>query len=341
MKAEKLPSGSYRVRISVGKDAAGHYRYKSFTDRDKKAAMKKAAEYQDRHREYIDSMTIGDAVDAFLTSHAPVLSPGTVRGYTSLAKMLKDCHGSIWNAQAHGLSRSSMQKFVNSLTKNGLSPKTIRNYTGLIGAALKAQDITMPSISVPRRSKPEYHIPDQSDVKRLAEAAAGTEMEIPLTLAVLGLRRGEICALQFSDLDGNVLHIRRSVVYDENGILQEKAPKTVSSDRFVQIPAQTAEMIRQQGYVTELTPRQLSRRFVRLLERADVDPFRFHDLRHFFVSYCHTILKLSDAQIQSLGGWSTSHVMNEYYRQTMNQEQAAMLVANKVAGFIPSRGVVS
>lgn len=334
MRTRKLSSGSWQVTVPIGKDKAGKYRYKSFTDKDKKTAIRKAADYQDQHREYVESVTVGDAVTAFLASQDGILSPGTIRGYTSLAKMLKTRYEKIWNAQAHGLSRTTYQKFVNELNITGLTPKTIRNYTGLIGAALKAQDITPSSVSIPRRSKPEYHIPTEKDVRRLAEAAAGTEMEVPLTLAVLGLRRGEICALHVSDLSGNVLHIRRAVVYDADGQLQTKDPKTLSSDRFVQIPAQTADKIRRQGFVTELSPRQLSRRFVRLMRTAEVQTFRFHDLRHFFVSYCHTVLKLSDAQIQALGGWSTSHVMTEYYRQTMNEKQAAMLVANKVAKIV-------
>ena len=334
MRTRKLPSGAWQVTVPIGKDKAGRYRYKSFTDKDKKTAVRKAADYQDQHREFAESVTVGDAITSFLASQDGILSPGTIRGYTSLAKMLKTRYGRIWSTQAHGLSRTAYQKFVNELNAAGLTPKTIRNYTGLISAALKAQDITPPTVSIPRRSKPEYHIPTENDVKRLAEAAAGTEMEIPLTLAVLGLRRGEICALRVSDLSGNVLHIRRAVVYDADGLLQTKDPKTLSSDRFVQIPAQTAEKIRRQGFVTELSPRQLSRRFVRLMRTAKVQTFRFHDLRHFFVSYCHTVLKLSDAQIQALGGWSTSHVMTEYYRQTMNEKQAAMLVANKVAQIV-------
>ena len=334
MRIRKLSSGNYQALLPIGKDSAGKYRYKSFTASDEKTAEKLARDYKVKHPKYVERITVGACVDAFLTLHEAVLSPGTMRGYTSLAKMLKERYGRIWKAEAHDLTRNELQKMVNSMAAAGLTPKTIRNYIGLIGAALKQHDIPMPSVSVPRRSKPEYHIPTQEDVRKLAETAAGTEMEVPLALACIGLRRGEICALDIDDLTGNTFHIHRAVAYDADGILQWKDPKTPSSVRFVQIPPQTAETIRRQGYVTLLSPRQLSRRFVRLMQRAGVQPFRFHDLRHFFVSYCHTVLRLSDAQIQALGGWSTSHVMNEYYRQTMNQEQAAMLVANKIAYII-------
>jgi hypothetical protein len=33
--AKKLPSGNWRVRVCIGKDENGKYKYKSFTDKDK------------------------------------------------------------------------------------------------------------------------------------------------------------------------------------------------------------------------------------------------------------------------------------------------------------------
>lgn len=333
-KIERLPSGNYRVRIPW-KDQEGKKHRKSLTAPDRPTLRRMMAEYEiakDSARP--EDMTIADALDAFLASRASLLSPGTLRGYTSLAKMLKSRHAPLCAILCGHLRRSELQALVNRLKRDGASPKTIRNYTGLISAALKAYGFDTPPVTLPRRSKPEYHIPSEEDVQTLAAAASGTDMEIPLTLAVMGLRRGEICALRPEDIDGNVAHIRRAVVYDYDGNLIEKAPKTASSDRFVQIPDETARKIADQGFVTLLSPRQLSRRFTKLVRDSGITPFRFHDLRHFFVSYCHTILKLSDAQIQALGGWSTPHVMNNFYRQTMNQKQAAMLVANKISALI-------
>lgn len=44
-KAKKLPSGSWRVRVYDGKDAAGKNIYRSFTAATKKQAEFLAAEY--------------------------------------------------------------------------------------------------------------------------------------------------------------------------------------------------------------------------------------------------------------------------------------------------------
>ena len=332
-KIEKLKSGNYRIRLEVGKDSNGVRRRKSFTSSVRKELVELEKKYKTRTAAPVQ-MTISECLDGYLASRDGVVSPGTVRGYVSLIKMLKQRCPSFCSALADDLDRKQYQRLVNQLQSFGCSPKTMRNYTGFVGAALKFYDYAVPNVRLPQRVKPDYHIPDPADVRLLAAAAAGTDMEIILAMAVLGLRRSEICALVADDLDGNVLHIRRAAVYDQRGVLITKISKTYASDRFIQIPDVIARMIREQGFVTKLSPRQVSRRFVKLLRETGVAPFRFHDLRHFFVSYCHTVLRLSDAQIQALGGWSSPYVMTNYYRQTLNEKQAALLVANQVANLL-------
>lgn len=332
-KIEKLSSGHYRIRIVVGKYPNGKPRRKSFTSSSRSELVELNKKYKKRIAAPIQ-MTISECLDGFLASREGVVSPGTVRGYTSIVSTLKQRHASFCGLLADDLSRTEYQRLITQLQQAGCSPKTMRNYTGMIGSALKHFDYAVPSVRLPQRKKPDYHIPDPADIKRIAAAAPDYDMDVVIGLATLGLRRGEICALTLDDLDGCTLHINKAVVYDKDGQLISKSPKTYASDRYIQIPEAIAGKIREQGYVTILSPRQVSRRFVKLLRDTGVDTFRFHDLRHFFVSYCHTVLRLSDAQIQALGGWSSSYVMNNYYRQTMNEKQAAMLVANKMAALI-------
>jgi integrase len=46
---------------------------------------------------------------------------------------------------------------------------------------------------------------------------------------------------------------------------------------------------------------------------------RFHDLRHYFASYLHD-KGFSDAEIMSLGGWKTDHVMKRVYRHAIKDK---------------------
>ena len=51
-----------------------------------------------------------------------------------------------------------------------------------------------------------------------------------------GLRKGEIHALKWSDIDGSLLHVRRSILQRLSGGDRETAPKNKSSIRTLQIP---------------------------------------------------------------------------------------------------------
>lgn len=57
-------------------------------------------------------------------------------------------------------------------------------------------------------------------------------------------------------------------------------------------------------------------------------------VRHFFVSYCHNVLHLSDAQIQTITGHKTSVVLRNNYLHSMNDDQTGQLVSDKLAKFM-------
>ena len=329
-KIEKLKSGTYRIRVYLGKDPSGKKIVKSFTDPDKKKLQRIAAEYADQHREVLARSVLSDAIDDYIKAKNDLLSPKTISGYKSLERTLKEKHAKFCALKIENINRKNMTDFINDLIKTGVTPKTVRNYVGLISAVLKYNGYHPPVVTLPKKQRHKMAIPEESTIKQIM-AAAPDEMQIPIALAVLGLRRSEICALTSDDLEGNILHIHSAVVYNSDNKLVRKETKTDESDRFIQIPASIAKRIRQQGYVTELTPSQVSYRFEKILRKNNIQHFRLHDMRHFFASYCHTVLKLSDAQIQKLGGWKTDHVMKEYYRSSMNDKQAGMLVANSLA----------
>ena len=327
MKIRRLPSGSYNAQVYLGK-IDGKKKWKSFTGPDKPEVRRLAEEFEEGLADPNAPLTLADALEKYLKAKSAVLSPYTIKGYQNIIEKVKDAN--LGEIHAH-MGRPDAQKIVTAFA--GLSQKTIRNRMGLISAAVKFAGYNMPPVTYPQKKKVETHIPTEKEMKTVMAAASGTELEIPIALGMMGLRRGEICALELSDLKGTKLHIHRAAV-DIGGKVTVKAPKTYDSDRYVQIPDAIARKIRKQGYVTKLTPEQLSYHFIDFMKKQNVQHFRFHDLRHFFASYCHNVLKLSDAQIQKLGGWKTDHVMKRVYIDSMRDDTAAKSAAKGMASFL-------
>ena len=80
-KAKKLPSGSWRVQVYAGEEN-GKRKYKSFTAPSRKEAEYLAAEWaRDRKDRERGNITVREAIDRYIKSKEPVLSPSTIRGY--------------------------------------------------------------------------------------------------------------------------------------------------------------------------------------------------------------------------------------------------------------------
>ena len=327
MKIRRLPSGKYNTRIEITPEGSSKRIWKSITGPDRATVRKLAAEFESRDDKEV-APTLVDALDRYLNAKKAVLSPYTVKGYKNIIEKVKAADMANLSAD---MGRPEAQKLVSAFSD--MSQKTIRNRIGLISAAVRFAGYNMPPVTYPQKKKVETHIPTEAEMKKVMAAASGTELEIPIALGMMGLRRGEICALQLSDLNKNTLHIHAAAV-DIGGKVTIKSPKTYDSDRYVTIPFALANKIKKQGYVTHLAPEQLSYHFINFLKKQDVEHFRFHDLRHFFASYCHNVLKLSDAQIQQLGGWKTDHVMKRVYIQSMQEDKAAKKAANGMASFL-------
>lgn len=128
--------------------------------------------------------------------------------------------------------------------------------------------------------------------------------------------------------DGNTLHIHAALVYGSDNKTHEKGTKTASSDRFITIPDNLANQIREKGF-PEMSPGAVTCAFIKVAKRLGLS-VRFHDLRHFFASYCHNVLGLSFAQIMALGGWKTDAALKRHYLHAMREKEAADKVADAI-----------
>lgn len=317
MKIEKLPSGSYRIRKM--------YKGETYTvifdcKPTQKEAMQAMAEELDKVQEKRNSMTFLAAAKEYIELKRNVISPSTIRGYSTIIKQLPD---SFTEQNVHDITAMDVQAIINRISKTH-SPKTARNYHSFISAVL---GVFYPNLklntTLPQKVKTEPYIPSDEDIRRILALSAGTQYEIPIILACYGLRRSEICALTVEDIQGDIVKISKAKVQNENREWIVKGTKTTASTRDVIIPAETADKIRQQGYIYRGAPGRITAFLHSAQDKLEIPRFSIHKLRHYFASKM-SALKIPDADIMKMGGWETDHIMKSVYRHsTLDREEAA------------------
>lgn len=337
MKITKTTSGKWSCHFYIGKDENGKKKFKNLTDSDKTRLKQKVAQYIAEHGGTATAadVSLKDAVKRYIDSRDATCSPATLKGYKSMERTLNSEHKEFLALPISAINAANYQEFINKLHKKGNRPKTLRNFRGLISAAIKYCEYSAPDVHIPQGIPFEPNTPDVENVQKLLKACSGTRLEIPIRLGIYGLRRSEICGLKKDHIEGNVAHIQIVVVEGDDGLLHEKEAKTDLSDRYVALDDELCALIGQcEDKVTTYTPKAITDAFTRLLNMTDLPHFRFHDLRGFFASYCHDVLKLSDAQIQKLGGWKTDYVMKARYRRAISD--AADEVATSIGSLVTS-----
>ena len=320
MTIDRLPSGSYRIReMRNGKV------YKITLDH--KPTKTEARDLiQSKVTSFSNSTLFYDAADNYIKSKQNILSPATIRGYRTILNNL-----TIKDVPIDKITTPVLQSLVNDLALT-LSPKTIKNINGFIVSVLKYYGADVQSPRLPQRIKKEIYIPSEDDVKRILNDVKGTKYEVPFTLATLGLRRSEICALTKDDLKGNILTIDKALVEDENKNWIVKTTKTTDSTRTIIVPDYLADLIREKG-IYDSSPHSLYSKLKCVQDRLGIQRFAFHKLRHFFASYMHN-LGYSDKQIQEFGGWKTSDVLRNVYQHAMEMDKTKQCMAEDIKNLV-------
>lgn len=229
----------------------------------------------------------------------------------------------IMDIKIDKLNNELIQKSINLFSANH-SPKSTRNCKGLLSAVLNMfrPDFTL-TTKLPQKIKVPPYIPTDEVMRSVIEAAKDSSLEIPIMLAAFGaLRCGEICALTSDDVHSTYIHINKSMVCDSNGKWSIKPPKTVSSDRYVELPPFLIKRLQTiTGRIVDKTPQNVSTNFNRMLKNNGIPHFRFHDLRHYNVSILHA-MGIPDKYIMAQGGWATNYTMQNVYNHILEDKQS-------------------
>lgn len=314
----KLPSGKWRAQVCYKKD--GQTKRKSFTARTRAEALELAYDFEKQKNKSTSDIYIKEAIQNYIDSSSSTLSPSTISEYRKTAKLRYDLVNDI---SLSDISSADMRVLVNEWSKQGLSPKTIRNCYNLIHASIKMYrpDLSF-NVTMPQNRPSDYIIPSDADIKTLLEAAKDTPVEIPIMLAAFcSMRRGEIAALQREDIYDGMIHINKNKVKGENGYVI-KTPKTPAGNRTVKPPERLLEKLLPlpPGDITPLTPHGIFKRFKKIRDKAGLPPFRFHALRHYFASSLH-YAGVPDKYIMKMGGWESASVLQNIYQHTLKEQE--------------------
>ena len=313
-----LPSGSWRCQVTL--DGRRESVTASTPDEAHAKAVALRAGYIQRTKDPL-SLTVRQAVEFYVENKNAVLSPSTIKGYNKIKNNLMT---GISDIKLAALAQPTVQKWVNDLAKDH-SAKTVKNAHGLLSAVVREY---CPSLNLhttlPQRDAKQIEIPTEDEIKLIIQAAKGTEMELPILLAIwLGLRASEIRGLRWNDFQGNRLHICRAIVDGADGPTLKKT-KTVAGDRRIKVPRYIAMLIKsmpQNGeYIVKMSGTAMYLRFSRLCKRIGVPHYRFHDLRHTAASVS-VLLGVPTKYSQRRMGHATDNMLKTVYEHTMRDKE--------------------
>lgn len=138
-----------------------------------------------------------------------------------------------------------------------LSPKTIREHHVLVHLVLHQAECELiipynpaSKAKPPKADRPTANYFEQEEVNKILEAAERIPLKwktIIHLLLVTGGRRGEVLGLTWDNIDFtfNRIYVEKCIYYESDiGIYIDK-PKTENSVRYIKLPAQTMELIKQ------------------------------------------------------------------------------------------------
>ena len=336
-KIEKLPSGTYFCRIRVG-GVSTYVTAATESDCRKQAQLIKAEYAAGRAKRLYGNAsqkTIRQLLDEYIDSRRNVISPSTLRSYESMAE---NQYYLIANLQFSRVK--NWQKFVNE-TAARLSPKTMKNAWGLLSAAIRAQGLDVPRVTLPQVQSSEHPYLSPDQIPTFLSAIQGMPEETAILLALHGLRTSEVFGLQWGNIDliRGTITINGARVYTKNGLVWKNTNKNATSRRVVpiMIPRLSELLSTQQkasGFVVDTQHRSMIYDAVnRACRSCGLQEVGAHGLRHSFASLAYS-LRIPERDTMKLGGWSNVQTMHRIYTHIADQDVKNS--AKKIADYFSS-----
>ena len=318
LRTTKNGKKSYQVIVEAEKDPLTGKRQRQYVT--VKGTKKDAEAILDRMKNELNTggllkpsaIKLSDWIDQWLKLYLPNIEATTRAGYEESIKTRLIPY--IGNTPLNRLTPQIIQQWINKLsTEEGLAPKTVKNvFLNLKSSLDKAVTLKMiadnpcTGVELPKVKKYQAEVYDTNEIIKLLDIAKDTDMNLLVNLEIFtGLRRGELIALEWSDidLDNGIISITRNEVL-AGGKKVLKTPKSASGTRDIYVSDELKSLLMkeyikyckdklEQGKIfvdsnrvirqkdgSAYSPDSITQKWIRFRQKHNLKEIRLHDLRH-------------------------------------------------------------
>ncbi len=273
--------------------------------------------------------------------HSKEISPYTEQCYIA---PLKDCEDEFGEMSITEITAEAVHNFIVKLTKKKFARQTIKlrltvlaqvfDYA-IIKGYIKYNPTT--AVKIPTSAgKKERVLPSTTDIKKIKEAVTDEFGLIPYIALYTGMRKGEILALQWQDInfENKTISVNKTIVYVDGLPVVKDTPKSVAGIRKVPLlkplEDELVKIKKSTGFIINIGGRTPTRSEYHCMEkkykRVHGVTLCLHQLRHEFATMCYDA-GLDIKEAQKLLGHSKESVTADIYthirsnRLSMAQEK--------------------
>ena len=361
----KRKDGRWEAKACIGYDAEGKLKRvtKYFRTRQEAAAWLAEVQTARRTGQFVepDRITVGEWVLRYLRTYVkPKVRPTSYANYMDVVRL--HIAPAIGGIPLQQLRRHTIQEFYNR-TAEKFSPWRIARIHIVLSGALRqaVRDNLIPVNPAEYTTRPpikrkEMKVLSPEEVNRYLEAAREHRLYAAFLLELTtGLRRGELLALKWEDVDftKRTLTVKRAlsrVCYADEGFtrLEFTETKTEASRRTIPLlPEVVQELKRHKARQNEerlffgaayrdgnlifaqedgrpVDPRTFHRWHTSILKKAGLPHVRVHDLRHTFATLLLQAGENPENLRDLLGHTKTSTTLDLYCHSTMEGKKKAV-----------------
>lgn len=351
----KRPDGTWLAAISLGYDSNGKRLRKFIRGQTQEAVVKELRKLQNGKADgtlvNTGKMTVGDLLDRWLEDSARLsVAPTTLSRYRGLVtKHIKPQIGAVKLSQLKPLHvqvmLSKMEELKAGAETRRYAFQVIRRAFNVgIRWELLARN-PCGRVDTPKVIRREISPLTIDQAKSLFTFAEEYRNGAIFILAVTtGLRRGELFALHWDDIDlkSGTMSVKRSLE-ELNGVLRLKEPKSKSGKRFIKLPAMAVESLWKQRAAQMAeglakSPFVFTSKNGELLRQSNFEQFTwkpcrkaagipdtvvFHDLRHTSASILLSAGTSPKVIAERLGHSKISLTMDRYAHLMPGMQDAA------------------